>query len=611
MTDSPVITQLPLSDSFTRRRLEEFLSREGLRYEAVDEYLALTDPDTGEILAGGGLKGDLIKCVAVSSAARSANLSGRLVSELISLAARNGHPCVKVFTKPGNEAVFASMGFRVLARAAEAILMENGRGLGSYLEYLRRESGTRVETVAQAQPARTGVIVMNANPFTLGHRYLVESAASQVDRLFVIPVKEDVSAFTYAERRAMIEAGCAGLAGVTVLEGSDYAISETTFPTYFLKDPSHASGTQMALDIDLFCNHIAPALGAGVRFVGSEPRDPLTRAYNSALRRTLPGFGLVLSEIPRLKSADGRFITASRVRSLLDGGRLAHCLRLTPVSTHPYLLAYLADRALRLELDAPLKPGLVCPGSKGAHGDMDYGVMLRGIEAIRPFWAAMVMADSAGELRRAGIAAEKAMLASTGGVNTHKGAIFALGVALYAAGKVLLSPGPDPESEYRRIANLLAEKGFHPTRMRMSAVISEFAAGMEPDSDSHGGRIAREYGVKGALQMAREGYRDIFRDWLPYYDSIRKEPYALQRTLVALIAAIDDTCLIHRVGYARSEELRDEAADIFGRVARDADPAETEKILTSLCGLYASEHASPGGAADMLALIIFIQSINI
>ena len=88
-----------------------------------------------------------------------------------------------------------------------------------------------------------------------------------------------------------------------------------------------------------------------------------------------------------------------------------------------------------MELDTPLKPGLVCPDSNGAHKDMDYGTMLKGIAAIRPFFPRMAMADTPEELKQLGIDAEAAMMAATGGVNTHRGAIFALGLALNVAGR--------------------------------------------------------------------------------------------------------------------------------------------------------------------------------
>ena len=551
------IQELPLSVPTIRRQVEDFLGSNGLRLGEVDLYLAVLSRE-GAILAGGGLRRDIIKCLAVSAAARSLGLSVPLVSRLISEASERGFTNVKVFTKPENRSLFESLGFRLLAEAPKAILMENGRGLEDYCSYLR---GHRAP----------GVIVMNANPFTRGHKYLVEQASPVV----VIPVQEDVSRFPYNERLAMIRSGCDGVADV--VEGSDYQISAATFPTYFLKDLSDAAETQMRLDIDLFGRHIAPALGARVRYVGSEPADPLTARYNALMKELLPAYGVQLVEIPRLTyspdcstdsstspSAPLRMtegpVTATEVRALLDKGRFKEASALTPESTWPYLLADLAERALRMELDTPMKPGLVGPDSVGAHKDMDYDVMRKGIAAIRPFFPRMAMAGTPEELRQLGIDAEAAMLAATSGVNTHRGAIFALGLALYR----------------------------HP--------IAETAARLDNGSSKR-----REAGVRGAMQMAKDGYKELFEDWLPYYAGVKSDAYGLQKTLLRIMATLDDTCVIHRVGFERAMAVKDEAKALAGRFDLDG--------LRQMCGRYAAEGISPGGAADMLALTILIDSI--
>ena len=573
------IQELPLSVPTIRRQVEDFLGSNGLRLGEVDLYLAVLSEE-GAILAGGGLQRDILKCLAVSAEARSLGLSVPLISRLISVASERGYTNVKVFTKPENRSVFESLGFKLLAEAPKAILMENGRGLEEYCDYLR---GHRA----------SGVIVMNANPFTQGHRYLIEQADfsmrptglgrndkssvissdarwAESRNLVIIPVKEDASRFPYSERLEMIRTGSGNMADV--VEGSDYQISAATFPTYFLKNLSDAAETQMRLDIDLFGRHIAPALGAHVRFVGTEPADPLTARYNALMKELLPKYGVEVVEISRLTDPESP-VTATRVRSLLDAGLFKAASALTPESTWPYLLADLAERALKMELDTPLKPGLVGPDSVGAHKDMDYDVMRKGIAAIRPFFARMAMAGTPDELRQLGIDAEAAMLAATGGVNTHRGAIFALGLALYR----------------------------HP--------MAETAARLD-----NGASKRREAGIRGAMQMAKDGYKELFEDWLPYYRRIKAEEYGLQKTLLRIMATLDDTCVIHRVGYERAMAVKAEAKallkEIPGQAGNDeAVMADLIGHLKELCESYAAEGISPGGAADMLALTIFIDSI--
>ena len=545
------IQELPLSSPYFRKRVERFLGENGLRLEAVDVYCAIQD-EAGDILAGAGLSSDIIKCIAVAPEARCEGLVAPLVSHLISLASARGITELKLFTKPENQAIFESLGFHVLARAPKAILMEKGRGLERYCTYLK----------GFAREGRCGVVVMNANPFTLGHRYLLEQAAARVETLFVIPVKEDVSLFPYAERLAMIRAGTDR--PVIVLEGSDYQISAATFPTYFLKDLSDAAETQMRLDLDLFARHIAPALNASVRFVGSEPFDPLTARYNELMKEVLPE----VVEIPRLET-----ISASAVRTALEEGSFAKAKALCPETTWPYLLAALAQRALREELDLPLKPGLVCPESCGAHKDMDYSTMFTGIRTLRPFWSEMALASSPEELRQLGIEAEQAMLQATGGVNTHRGAIFCLGLAVFTGAQT-------SETEQ------LIQSSLSQTAQRI--IHNQLKDNTLPSSPA---------GRQDARSMAAGGYRALFEDWLPFY----RNEASLQKLLLKIMSTLDDTCVIKRVGYERAQDVKKEARELLENFTQDK--------LKDLCDRYAQEGVSPGGAADMLALTIFIHSI--
>ena len=224
------IVEVPLSSPFFRDKIKRFLEANGLRMELLDSYYVMED-SSGAVVAGAGLSGDVLKCLAVAPEVRSEGLLVPLVSRIMS---EHPRPSFKVFTKPEYQAVFESLGFRLLASAPLAVLMEKGHGLEDYCAYLRsfRRSG------------RIGVVVMNANPFTLGHRYLLEQAASQVDHLFVIPVKEDVSAFSYSERRAMICAGSAGPAAEGIYFSQGFAKNQ--IPSA-IANPSHNSGHRNAL----------------------------------------------------------------------------------------------------------------------------------------------------------------------------------------------------------------------------------------------------------------------------------------------------------------------------------------------------------------------------
>lgn len=597
------ISEAPLSLNSVRRRVEAFLAANGLRLAPLDRYVVVTrDEDGDEILAGGGLDGNVIKCVAVSESARSEGLMNILVSRLIAIAREEGRESVKAFTKPENEGIFKSLGFGLLASAPKAILMENGRGgLPEYRKYL----------ASLARPGRNGAIVMNANPFTKGHRYLVEQAASQVDNLYVIVVKEDRSRFPYAERKAMIEAGCAGLDNVVVCEGSDYAISAATFPTYFLKKLDDATDTQIALDLDLFVNHIAQPLGVTVRFAGSEPEDALTRRYNELMAEILPGTSVAVVrqdhqpdpelvkgsalrqarrpidfvEIPRLEQ-NGNPISATSLRRALDKGNLKEAMEYIPKSTVPYLVADLAERALRLELDTTPKPGLVDRQDNGAHKDMDYALMSKSISALRPYLTRLAVESAKdidpAKIKEIGIEAEKAMLKATGGVNTHKGALFCIGLSVAAASYLASTTGSVEAYSFKEL-------------------VSRAASEIPSARGTHGAEAKRSFKAVGALENARAAYPELFADWLPYYRSLEGDPFRCHKTLLHIMTTLDDTNILHRRGAEGLAHAEAEAA----RLLEDF----SESGLSSLNKDFIRENISPGGSADMLSLTIFIESI--
>lgn len=597
------ISEAPLSLNSVRRRVEAFLTANGLRLAPLDRYVVVTrDEDGDEILAGGGLDGNVIKCVAVSESARSEGLMNILVSRLIAIAREEGRESVKAFTKPENEGIFKSLGFTLLASSPKAILMENGSGgLPEYRKYLE----------SLARPGRNGAIVMNANPFTKGHRYLVEQAASQVDNLYMIVVKEDRSRFPYAERKAMIDAGCAGLDNVVVCEGSDYAISAATFPTYFLKKLDDATDTQIALDLDLFVNHIAKPLGVTVRFAGSEPEDALTRRYNELMAEILPGTSVAVVrqdhqpdselvegsavrqarrpidfvEIPRLEQK-GKPLSATSLRRALDKGGFKEAMEYIPKSTIPYLVADLAERALRLELDTTPKPGLVDRRDNGAHKDMDYALMSKSISALRPYLTRLAVESAKdidpAKIKEIGIEAEKAMLKATGGVNTHKGALFCIGLSVAAASNLASATGSVQVYSFKEL-------------------VSRAASEIPAAQGTHGAEAKRSFKVGGALENARGAYPELFADWLPYYLSLEGDPFRCHKTLLHIMTTLDDTNILHRRGEEGLARAKSEAA----RLLEDF----SESGLSSLNKDFIRENISPGGSADMLSLTIFINSI--
>lgn len=586
-----------------RRQIEQFLLANGLRYDDVDYYAALVDESSDEMIAGGGLKGCVIKCVAVADGHKGEAVANVIVSHLLAKANEDCYQCVKLYTKPHNRQLFESLSFRLIAEAPNAILMETGVGGIERWSYELRvkneelgvrndELGVRNEELRIKSVRKPiGAIVMNANPFTLGHRFLVEQSSELVERLYVVVVREDCSMFSYSERKAMVIQGVRDIGNVVVVDGSDYAVSAATFPTYFLKQISDATDTQITLDLDIYRRRIAPALGATVRFFGSEPTDPLTRRYNELMHQQL-GEDHV-HEIQR-KQQDGSPISASRVRKAMLEGRLWDAIQMVPPTTIPYIIGHLASMALQAELDTTPKPGLVDRNDNGAHSDMDHALMHRSIQALHPYFVrlAQIGFDTPqprhDEIQQVGIEAEQAMFKATGGVNTHKGALFSIGLAAVALGGMACSNNAQLHS--------------------LSKYISSLASLFPDTSGTHGSKAKANNKLKGALDNAREGYTQLFKAWLPFYlDRLAEgDGYALHKTLLRIMCDLDDTNIVYRTSMETMQEVQAEARRMLEHIP---ETTHFEAALQAMNTDYIRRNISPGGSADMLSLVVFLSNV--
>lgn len=305
------------------KKLQRFLSSCALAYDPAIRFSAAMMEDD-EIIATGSLDGCTIKCIAVSPDHQGEDLTAKILTVLMQEAARSGINHLMLYTKPRNQYLFTGVGFHPVIRTADALLMENQRnGLADYLSNLSKPDDAR-------QPI--GCIVANANPFTLGHRYLVETAAKDCAWLHLFILSEDRGMFSPAQRLQTAREACADLPNVRVHPTGPYMVSSSTFPSYFLKDQAQAPAIHCELDIRLFGGKIAPALNITRRYVGTEPLCPVTSQYNARMKAMLPNYGVELIEIPR-KEISGGPISASRVRELIRQGSDHELATLLPPST--------------------------------------------------------------------------------------------------------------------------------------------------------------------------------------------------------------------------------------------------------------------------------------
>jgi [citrate (pro-3S)-lyase] ligase len=337
-----MVTQL-LSSS-DRARARAFIEAQGLHFEegADDVVGAFED---GALVAAGARAGDVLKMIALDPARQGGELLGEVVGELVRLGLAAGCWTLFLYTRPAHVPSFEALNFRLLASTSKAALLEYGGGFDAWLAKAKR----------LVRPGDGGAVVMNCNPFTLGHRHLVEVAAGRVATLYVLVVREDRSAFPFEARLRLVHEGTRDLSNVVVLDTSRYAVSALTFPAYFLDRADAVAEVQMELDLTLFGGRIAPALRATRRFVGTEPYSLTTRAYNQAMQRVLPAFGMEVIEIERLRAGEAA-ISASEVRAALASGDEARLGALVPPTTLSYLLSD-EGRAVRGRLG----------GTKGRH----------------------------------------------------------------------------------------------------------------------------------------------------------------------------------------------------------------------------------------------------
>lgn len=314
--------------------VDALLTKCGLKPEKL-EYMAALFDENDNAIACGGYDGATIKCVAVDPDHRGEGLTNRLVTHLEQRILEHGAKDITVFTKPENEGMFTSLAFDVVEKSEKAIILETGHpGIREYANSLAK----------YRKPGLNGAVVMNCNPFTNGHRYLVEYASKHCDHLHIFVVQEDKSVFPYNVRVRLVREGTADLKNVTVHDGGPYIISNSTFPSYFLKKYSDVTYSHARLDIKIFAHYIAPAMDIKVRFVGEEPTDKVTDEYNRAMIEILPKYGMDAPVIIKRKELpDGHIISASDVRRHLAEGDIEEVKAAVPPSTYKFLVS---DEAL-------------------------------------------------------------------------------------------------------------------------------------------------------------------------------------------------------------------------------------------------------------------------
>lgn len=321
------ITQIAASDKRGNRLVDELLTAEGIRRDGNLDYTCGMYDDEMNLIATGSCFGNTLRCMAVSHEHQGKGLMNSIVSHLIELQFSRGNTHLFLYTKCDSARFFGDLGFYEIARInGQIVFMENKRtGFSGYLNTLAKQ---------KEDAPRVAALVMNANPFTLGHQYLVEKAAAENDILHLFIVSEDASLVPFSVRKKLIMEGTSHLTNIRYHDSGPYIISNATFPSYFQKDEKAVIESHAMLDLTVF-TRIAAALGISRRYVGEEPTSFVTGIYNQIMSEKLPQNGIECVIVPR-KENDGKSISASTVRQALKEENWELLEKLVPETTLDY-----------------------------------------------------------------------------------------------------------------------------------------------------------------------------------------------------------------------------------------------------------------------------------
>lgn len=321
------VSPIKPTDYSSIRQMDDLLLSQGIKRDACLDYSCGIFDDMGRLIATGSCYDNTMRCFAVSSTHRGQGLLNLIVTHLIEFQYERGNTRLFVYTKHQSADFFHSLGFYEIARTDDdLIFMENSRtGFSAYLANLEKSRKTAKKIAA---------IVINANPFTLGHQYLLSQASAENDYVHLFIISDDCSLIPYDVRKKLIIDGSRQFSNIIYHDTGSYIISRATFPSYFQKDKTAVISGQAHLDLFIFCK-IAERLGITARYVGQEPNSIVTGIYNQIMKEELPCHGISCVELPRL-SYQGKAISASEVRLAIKKGNIHQLKALVPESTYQF-----------------------------------------------------------------------------------------------------------------------------------------------------------------------------------------------------------------------------------------------------------------------------------
>lgn len=330
---------LNLNLSHEKKELESFLKKFDLKLDETLDFTIVVR-ENEEIVATASKSKNIIKCFAIDESLRGEGVTNLLVTNLLNKLFDEGYFHSFVFTKPSNELIFKGVGFKPISKTDKVALLEIGStSIEKTIDKIKNSLNWQ-------ENSKNGLLIMNCNPFTKGHLYLIEYAASKMDNILVLIVEEDKSSFPFKDRIELVKEGCSHLKNVTILPSTEYVISSTTFPNYFLRKEDDSLEEYMKLDTTITAQWFCKKLNISTRFVGEEPFCNVTKKYNETMESIFKTFNLNVQIIPR-KENDGKAISASLVRELLKKDELEKVKELVPEATFKYLTSTKGEEVIQ------------------------------------------------------------------------------------------------------------------------------------------------------------------------------------------------------------------------------------------------------------------------
>jgi [citrate (pro-3S)-lyase] ligase len=324
------IEKVNLKSLEERGEVSRFLETFDLILDHDVDYTIVARGTDGEISATCSKAGKVLKCFAVEKSLRGENITSKLVTALIDKLFSEGIYHFFVFTKSEMTVIFTSLNFKLIYEANSTALLEYGiTGIKDTIKQMKKQYQINSDIPKTA-------LVMNCNPFTLGHRYLIERAAASSKEVLIFMVSEDSQAFPFDVRYKLAVEGTSDLKNVKLIKAGEYIISYATFPTYFIKDKDIRLKTYEFIDSGIFAKYFCHEFNIVERYIGTEPFSKVTKSYNEVLKQVLPKYNIKITEIER-KTLQGLFISASRVREFIKCGEIEAVKTIVPKSTWDFL----------------------------------------------------------------------------------------------------------------------------------------------------------------------------------------------------------------------------------------------------------------------------------